>query len=1082
MPNLNTLKSKVVLMLMASIVLVLVLIAVVSSFLVTRLHQTSAEEDLLHNVTVLEQSLEQKKKSLSDSGQRLQFNKSLIASTHLIWKYQDKSNYQPLIFDEEKQSLARLLEAEAKGAGHAFVGVYSPDGDWYAYVDTRKNINLYSSYNESGELQVKQTGLKAKAYSVPLTPVISEIGADAYTYYRLSDNGTDLMLVNRSPLVNPDKGITEIIAWIYIGYVVDKSFAQSVSEKTGAMLLIHGQQKDMDEDYLLASHSNNSVFVKSSLVRMKNILHQVNLTHDHELASIFMHKGNYFSVIRPMDLESNEHLLVAFGMDKENLSSSLAAFQQAIFVVLILSGFAVIPMGLYFARRTIINPVTRLTEFAMSLASGGTPRISGFSSKDELGMLADAFNTMAEAIQIREQSIHSKQREIESIIENAPSVISMKLPNGQYLMVNHLFEELFDLSKEEIVGHTDMDIFPEEHARQFRDNDLKIAESKQPDQFEESIMQAGVLHTYISNKFPLLDNDGSVIALCSIATDITERKNAELKLSLAKNIIDNANEAIVVTDLDSRIEDINEAYEKVSGYSREEVIGLNPQLLKSGHHDKIFYQNMWKLIRETGQWKGELWDRRKNGEVYPKHLSISTVYDDDGQPYKYVGIFSDITERKETEKQLKHLAYFDALTSLPNRVMFYDRLQQSMSLAKRDGHLIAILMVDLDRFKYVNDTLGHDAGDELLIDVAQQLKGVVRESDTVARIGGDEFKIILTDIKNADEASIVAQKIIDDLKKPIRIKGRVANIGASIGIAIYPTDANEIEQLIKYADLALYKAKETGRNCYQYFSEDLQVQVFDHIEMEVDMKRAIAEGEFSLQYQPKINLQDGSLYGVESLVRWQHPEKGIIFPDQFISFAEETGLIVPLGEWILNEACKQLRIWSESLGQPINMAINLSAIQFQQKDLIGIIKNIIDENGVNPEHIELEITESMVMLDVDKAIETMRQLRKLGLKLAIDDFGTGYSSLSYLKRFPINTLKIDRSFVSELTVDSKDAAMIRAVISMARDLEMNVVAEGVETKEQSDFLTEHGCQYVQGYYFSRPLDPEQFNEYIESTK
>ena len=526
-PNLNTLKSKVVLMLMASIVLVLVLIAIVSSFLVTRLHQTSAEEDLLHNVTVLEQSLEQKKRSLSDSGQRLQFNKSLIASTHLIWKYQDKSNYQPLILDEEKQSLARIVEREAQGAGHAFVGIYSAEDGWHVLYDARKDIKLYSSYNERGELQLKQIGLKAKAYSVPLTPIISKIGADADTYYRLSDDGNDLMLVSRSPLVNPDKDSTEIIAWIYTGYILDKSFAQIISEKTGSMLLIHGQRKDMDEDYLLASHPEDLGFIENSLVRMKSILYQVDLTNDHELGSIFMHEGNYFSIVHTLDIENDRHLLLAFGLDKEKLSSSLAAFQQAIFVVLILSGFAVIPMGLYFARRTIINPVTRLTEFIMSLASGGTPRMSGVSGKEELGMLADAFNTMAEAIQIREKSIHSKQREIESIIENAPSVISMKLPNGQYLMVNHLFEELFDLSKEEIVGHTDMDIFPEEHARQFRDNDLKIAESKQPGQFEESIMQAGVLHTYISNKFPLLDNDGSVIALCSIATDITERKKSE---------------------------------------------------------------------------------------------------------------------------------------------------------------------------------------------------------------------------------------------------------------------------------------------------------------------------------------------------------------------------------------------------------------------------------------------------------------------------------------------------------------------------------------------------------------------------
>ena len=355
----------------------------------------------------------------------------------------------------------------------------------------------------------------------------------------------------------------------------------------------------------------------------------------------------------------------------------------------------------------------------------------------------------------------------------------------------------------------------------------------------------------------------------------------------------------------------------------------------------------------------------------------------------------------------------------------------------------------------------------------------MRGSDTVARIGGDEFKIILTDIKSPDEASLVAQKVIDNLRQPIQLKGKTVTIGASIGIAIYPEDGEEIDQLIKYADIALYKAKESGRNCYIYFSSDFQTQILEHIEMESDMKKAIALGEFSLNYQPKINLHDDSLSGMESLIRWQHPEKGLIPPDQFIPFAEETGLIIPLGEWILNTACQQLRLWSENMEQPLNLAINLSALQFQQKDFVRTMKKIIDTHGIDPKNLELEITESMVMADVDKAIVIMKQLRDLGLKLAIDDFGTGYSSLSYLKKFPINTLKIDRSFVRDLTIDSKDAAMVKAIISMAKDLDLDVVAEGVETKEQSDFLRMNGCQYVQGFYFSKPLNVEEFEAYIE---
>ena len=1066
-------------MLMVSIALVLLLNATVSSLLVTKLHKTTAEEKLIDNVAVVKQDLEQKQSKLIVDGQNLQGNQGLIASTHLIWKYQNPNNYQPLIFDVEKQSLADLLEQQVQGEGYAFAGISSVEGEWLSLYDASRKKKIYGSYDDKGKLVTKFSGGEIVDYELPVMPVLDRSGIAQLAYYKLSANNKDLMLMSHFPIMNPDEHSSEIMAWLCIGYVLEQSFVESLAIKTGGSLILHGHFKN-EKNYLLTANGDMSASARPVFSEPENVMQSMHIDkkHHHNNKINFLHTDEYFAAMFPLDLDDGRALFFILGLDKENLSGSLDAFEQSIFVVLFLSGLIVVPMGLLFARRSIIHPVTKLTDFAESLASGEMPKLNGFSSKDELGRLAGAFNSMAEAIHLREESLRSKQREIEGIIENAPSMISMKSPDGKYLMVNHLFVKLFDLSRDEIVGCTDMDIFPEETALEFRKNDLQIIESKKASQFEESVVQGEVLHTYISNKFPLIGNGDEVIAICSIATDITERKNAELKLSLAKNIIDNANEAIVVTNLDANIEEINDAYEKVSGYSREEVIGKNPNLLQSGYHDKQFYDDMWKVVREKGRWEGEMWDRRKDGEIYPKYLSISTVFDDADKPSKYVGIFSDITERKETEKQLRHLAYFDALTGLPNRVMLYDRLHQAILSAKRNDNLFAVMMLDLDRFKYVNDTLGHDAGDELLVAVAEQLKSLVRETDTVARIGGDEFKIILSDIKNADEASVVAQKIIDNLKRPIRIKGRPVNIGASIGIAICPADGEEIDQLIKFADLALYKAKGSGRNCYQYFSNDLQVKVFDHIEMESDMQKAIAMGEFVLHYQPKINLSNGALSGMESLIRWQHPEKGLVPPDDFIPFSEETGLIIPLGEWILNTACRQLQVWSEKQDQPLSLAINLSAIQFQQADLISMMKKIIDDHGIDPGHLELEITESMVMTDVDKAIETMEQLRELGLRLAIDDFGTGYSSLSYLKRFPINTLKIDKSFVQELTVDSEDAAIVRAIISMAEDLGVDVVAEGVETKEQLDFLTRHGCQYVQGYYFSKPLDVVQFGEYI----
>ncbi|NOR51825.1 MAG: EAL domain-containing protein [Gammaproteobacteria bacterium] len=489
---------------------------------------------------------------------------------------------------------------------------------------------------------------------------------------------------------------------------------------------------------------------------------------------------------------------------------------------------------------------------------------------------------------------------------------------------------------------------------------------------------------------------------------------------------------------------------------------------------------MWKDIQLKGHWEGEIWDRRKCGEVFPKWLSINTVKDVRGDPVKYVGIFSDITTLKENEKELEHLAYYDALTKLPNRILFRDRLEQGIYTAKRDAHKLATLLIDLDHFKYVNDTLGHDAGDELLEIVARRLQIFVRESDTVARLGGDEFVIILTEINHPEEASIIAQKIIDNLKKPIEVKGRKVNIGASIGIATYPDDGDKCDLLVKHADLALYKAKDSGRNKYHYFSEELQTAIYDHIAMEDEMLQAIDSEQFTLNYQPKINLASGRVTGMEALVRWNHPEKGYIGPDHFIPFAEQTGLILSLGLWIFETACKQMVEFSAEIDEPLNMAINLSAGQFQQQGLVDNLKDIIERHQLKPEQIELEITESSVMGEVDVAIATMKEFRDLGLQLAIDDFGTGYSSLSYLKKFPINTLKIDQSFVRDLTIDSEDAAIVKAIISMAESLQLDVVAEGVETVEQLEFLKSNGCGSVQGYLFSKPLPADEFIQYTKN--
>lgn len=561
----------------------------------------------------------------------------------------------------------------------------------------------------------------------------------------------------------------------------------------------------------------------------------------------------------------------------------------------------------------------------------------------------------------------------------------------------------------------------------------------------------------------------------------TELKEHIDELNLAKNVIDNAVEGIVITDLNGTIQNVNNAFERMTGYSRNEAIGNKTNITKSDHHDTAFYEKMWNILIETGKWEGEIWDRRKDGEVFPKWISISTVRDSTGKATHYMAVFADISRRKAAEEKLEYLAYFDSLTGLANRALFQDRLLRDIASAKRHKKKIGILFIDLDRFKNINDSMGHLFGDELLKIVANRLKSQGRETDTVARLGGDEFTILLTGIDSTEYVSLVARQILDLLVAPISLKGKEIHVEASIGIAMFPDDGETFEALTKYADMAMYQAKEQGRNNFQFFSDELNRHILERIALEEKLLKAVEQKEFILYYQPKVNLETNEIDGMEALVRWQPPDGELILPDLFIPVAEKTGIINYLGEWILETACMQAVSWHRK-GHFVNVAVNLSAHQFQQKNMVQIVKRIINKSGIAPELLELEITESMVMGNVEKAITTMHGLRELGVQLSIDDFGTGYSSLNYLKRFPVNTLKIDASFVRDLKVDSDDAAIVVAIISLAKSLDLKVVAEGVETEEQLDFIKSNGGHTAQGYFFSKPIPPDEFEQRWLKTK
>ncbi len=565
---------------------------------------------------------------------------------------------------------------------------------------------------------------------------------------------------------------------------------------------------------------------------------------------------------------------------------------------------------------------------------------------------------------------------------------------------------------------------------------------------------------------------------------VVQKIYAAEALRLAATVFESIREGVVITDLEPRIVAVNRAYTEITGYSAAQVIGKNPKVVRSGRHDKAFYQEMWASLKEKGYWSGEVWNRRKNGEIYPQWLAISAVCIDQANcnregPCNYVGVFTDISQLKQSEARLAHLAHYDPLTGLPNRLLVQTRLHHAIERAHRHNLRVVALYIDLDRFKNINDSLGHPVGDELLIKLAERLKNRLREEDTLARLSGDEFLLVLEAIRVPGEAAVVAQILIDLLATPFMLSsGHEIFISASIGISLFPDDANNVTELIQHADMAMYQAKKEGRNTYRYHTEALSVAANERLAMENRLRYALVAGEFILHYQPLIDARTGNVVGVEALVRWQPPGEALVPPGKFIPIAEETGLIVPLGEWVLRTACAQGRAWIDAGLPPLAVAVNLSVRQFQAENLVELVQQALEETGLPATCLELELTESMFMEHAERSIEILGRLKALGVRLAIDDFGTGYSSLIYLKRFPIDKLKIDQSFVRDLAHDPNDREIAATIIAMARGLKLGVLAEGIESEQQLDFLRQHECDYYQGYLFHRPVPAAELEAWL----
>jgi diguanylate cyclase (GGDEF)-like protein/PAS domain S-box-containing protein len=567
-----------------------------------------------------------------------------------------------------------------------------------------------------------------------------------------------------------------------------------------------------------------------------------------------------------------------------------------------------------------------------------------------------------------------------------------------------------------------------------------------------------------SSHFPVLCQ-GELHHVFCMELDVSDRRAAEESMRHARQVFEHSRNPMLLMDSAYRVLAMNQAFSEVSGYGQDEVVGLEVPGLRRGAHEAGFYHRIWEHVTEHGYWEGEVWSARKGGEKYPLWASVTAIRDPQGTVTSYMAVLADITERKRAEQQARHQAEHDPLTDLPNRVLLLDRLHQALAATRRQHTQFALMFLDLDRFKAINDNHGHQAGDVVLKEVAQRLVHSVRGVDTVSRLGGDEFIVLLPDVGGGDQAAHVAASVMQAVGRPLQVNGQQMTLSASIGIAMSPGDGRDAETLLHHADVAMYHAKHSGRNAFRFFSPEMNAHVVERVQLENQLRRALENGEFVLEYLPEIDIHSGRAIGAEALIRWRHPERGLLLPHQFIPVAEESGLIVPIGQWVLREACRQARSWRDD-GFPVMVAVNLSGVQFIHDHLVQYVEDALEWSGLAPEFLDLEITEGVIMNEYAGAIATVKELRARGVQLTIDDFGTGFSSLSSLRRFPLSKLKIDRSFVDDIMRNPLDASMIPAIIAVARSLKLRVVAEGVETVEQLNFLRQHGCDEYQGHYAS----------------
>ncbi|MCU7921940.1 MAG: EAL domain-containing protein [Candidatus Thiodiazotropha sp. (ex Dulcina madagascariensis)] len=680
------------------------------------------------------------------------------------------------------------------------------------------------------------------------------------------------------------------------------------------------------------------------------------------------------------------------------------------------------------------------------------------------------------------QNLKASEQRYHSVVDNIKEVIFQVDGQGQLSFLNPAWCEITGFPVEESLDTPFLDfVHPDD-----RQGIAGLFGAQTQHKRSDSQYEIRCLHKEKDFRLveiyarPTLDRADTVVGISGTLIDITDRKQAEEKLHLAANVFTHAREGITITDAEGTIIEVNEAFTQVTGYSREEVLGRNPRILKSDRHDAVFYAALWRNLIEKGHWNGEIWNRRKNGEVYAELLTISAVRDSQGETQHYVALFSDISTQKAQQQQLEHIAHYDALTGLPNRVLLADRLNQAMHLTQRRGHRLAVAYLDLDGFKAINDSYGHEVGDQLLITIATRMGLSLRESDTVARLGGDEFVAVLVDVADDQDRMPLLHRLLASSAQPIQIGSLELQISASLGVTFYPqADAVDADQLLRQADQAMYQAKLAGKNRIHVFDNELDRALKGRHESLEDINRALSDREFELHYQPKVNMRTGEVIGAEALIRWRHPQRGMLLPSEFLPMIEDHPISVALGEWVIDSALTQLEAW-RSMGLNTLVSVNVSAHQLQQENFINRLHQLLAAHPrVESTDLELEVLETSALEDLAQVSRVMQACSDIGVRFALDDFGTGYSSLTYLKRLPAALLKIDKSFVRNMLDDPEDLAILEGVLGLARAFRRQAIAEGVESEDHGEMLLQLGCELAQGYAISRPMPASELPDWID---